>query len=118
MPGEALSRVGVVAKRVAQCHTIGKWRYDEKAAHAEWQGISMATQSVTQAEREITRFLVGRPTHEEIAAFHPSAEAAERFSELRELEQSRPLSDDEHEELEAYLSIEHFVRLLKAEAAR
>ena len=55
--------------------------------------------------------------HEEIAAFHPSPEVAERFYELQELEQSRPLSDDEREEIETYMYIEHFIRMLKAEAA-
>jgi hypothetical protein len=77
----------------------------------------MSLQAATQAEREVTRFLVGRPTHEEIAVFHPSREVAERFHELQELEQSRPLSDDEREEIETYLYIEHFIRMLKAEAA-
>ena len=77
----------------------------------------MSTQTATQAEREVTQFLVGRPTHDEIAAFHPSAEVTERFYELQELEQSRPLSDDEREEIETYMYIEHFIRMLKAEAA-
>ena len=76
----------------------------------------MATSTVTQAEREVVSFLAGRPTPEEISAYHPSTQSGERFYELQEVE--RELTDDEQEELESYVCLEHLMRLLKAEARR
>lgn len=80
----------------------------------------MATSTVTQAEREVVSFLAGRPTPEEIIAYHPSALSGDRFYELQEVERERDreLTDDEQEELESYMYLEHLMRLLKAEARR
>lgn len=76
----------------------------------------MATKAITQAEQEVVRFLADRPSLEEIIAFHPSPEANERFYELQEIERGRELAEDEEEELDSYLYLEHLMRLLKAEA--
>ncbi len=78
----------------------------------------MPMQIASEAEREVTRFLVQRPTLEEIAALHASEEVNARFRELLEAERERNLSEEEREEIEAYMYLEHFVRLLKAEAHR
>jgi hypothetical protein len=78
----------------------------------------MATQAVTQAEQAMVRFLADRPSPEDIIAFHPSQEADDRFYELQEIERGRELTEDEQEELDSYLYLEHLMRLLKAEARR
>jgi len=68
-----------------------------------------------QVALEIARFLLGRPTPEQIVAFHPSAEATDRFYALIDAERAGTITDDERAELDSCINLEHMMRLIKAE---
>ena len=70
----------------------------------------------TQAATEIARFLAHHPTPEQIVAFHPSPEVAERAYELIRAERDDALTEEERHELESYLMIEYLMELVKLEA--
>ena len=70
----------------------------------------------TQAATEIARFLAHHPTPEQIVAFHPSTEVAERAYELIRAERDDALTEEERSELESYLMIEYLMELVKLEA--
>ena len=72
----------------------------------------------TQAATEIARSLAHHPTPEQIVAFHPSAEVADRAYELIQVEQEGALTDEERQELESYVVIEYLMELVKLEAQR
>ncbi len=72
----------------------------------------------TQAATEIAQFLANHPTPEQIVAFHPSSEVAERAYELIHTECDRSLTEEERKELESYLVIEYLMELVKLEAQR
>jgi len=71
-----------------------------------------------QATLEIARFLAGGPSPEQIIAFRPSPEATERFYSLIDAERAGTISDEERNELDTCISVEHMMRLVKAEAHR
>jgi hypothetical protein len=70
----------------------------------------------TQAATEVARFLAHHPTPEQIVAFHPSPEVAQRAYELIRAEREDSLSEEERQELESYLMIEYLMELVKLEA--
>ena len=72
----------------------------------------------TQAATEIAQFLANHPTPEQIVAFHPSSEVAERAYGLMYTERDGSLTEEEHKELESYLVIEYLMELVKLEAHR
>ena len=72
----------------------------------------------TQAATEVAQFLAHHPTPEQIVAFHPSAEVAERAYELIQVEREGALSEEERQELESYVVIEYLMELVKLEAQR
>jgi hypothetical protein len=72
----------------------------------------------TQAATELARFLAHHPTPEQIVAFHPSSEVAERAYELIHAEREETLTDEERQELESYLVIEYLMEQIKLEAHR
>jgi hypothetical protein len=72
----------------------------------------------TQAATEVAQFLAHHPTPEQIVAFHPSAEVAERAYELIHADRENGLSEEECKELESYLVIEYIMELVKLEAHR
>lgn len=72
--------------------------------------------TITPVEREVTIFLLSRPSAEQIIDFHPSPEVADRMYTLIDAERSGTLDADEYQELETFVYIEHLMRLLKAEA--
>ncbi len=72
----------------------------------------------TQAATEIARFLANHPTPEQIVAFHPSSEVAERAYELIQTERDGALTEEERQELESYVVIEYLMELVKLEAQR
>ena len=72
----------------------------------------------TQAATEIARFLANHPTAEQIVAFHPSVEVAERAYELIDGERDGTLPEEERQELESYLVIEYLMELVKLSVAR
>jgi hypothetical protein len=49
-------------------------------------------------------------------AFHPSPEVAERAYELIYADREGELTEEERQELESYLVIEHLMELIKLEA--
>jgi hypothetical protein len=72
----------------------------------------------TQAATEIARFLANHPTPEQIVAFHPSSEVAERAYELIHTERDDSLTEEERKELSSSLVIEYLMELVKLEAHR
>ncbi len=76
----------------------------------------MSLQTANQAELEVARFLSGQPSVEDIIAFRLSPEATARFYTLLEAERNGRVSDEDQRELEAYIAVEHLMRLVKAEA--
>lgn len=76
----------------------------------------MFTDIMTQAEREVIQFLAGQPSPQEIIDFKLSEAAAERFDDLLETRRTRELADEEEQEAASYLNMDHFMRLMKAEA--
>jgi hypothetical protein len=76
----------------------------------------MAMPLKTQAATEIARFLAHHPTPEQIVAFHPSTEVAERAYKLIHAERDGTLTEEERQELESYLVIEYLMELVKLEA--
>lgn len=72
----------------------------------------------TQAATEVARFLAHHPTPEQIIAFHPSPEVAERAYELIHSERAGFLSEEERQELDGYMVIEYLMELVKLEAHR
>lgn len=72
----------------------------------------------TQAATELARFLAHHPTPEQIVAFHPSSEVAERAYELIQTEREGMLAEEERQELESYLVLEYLMEQIKLEAHR
>lgn len=72
----------------------------------------------TQAATEIAQFLTCHPTSEQIIAFHPSSEVAERAYELIYMSRDGELLEEERQELDSYLVIEYMMELIKIEAHR
>jgi hypothetical protein len=70
----------------------------------------------TQAETEVIQFLIHQPTPEQIIAFHPSLEVADRFYGLVHAEREGMLTAEDQRELETFMYIEHMMRLMKAAA--
>jgi hypothetical protein len=69
-----------------------------------------------QVALEIARFLISRPTPEQIVTFHPSPEATDHFYALIDAERAGTITDDERAELASCINLEHMMRLIKAEA--
>jgi hypothetical protein len=65
---------------------------------------------------ELVDFIANGTTPETVAAFRPSAEAQQRVSELLERNRESQLTEDETVELEAFVVLEHILRLAKAKA--
>ena len=72
----------------------------------------------TQAATEIAQFLANHPTSEQIVAFHPSSEVAERAYKLIHTECDGSIIEEERKELESYVVIEYLMELVKLEAQR
>jgi hypothetical protein len=73
---------------------------------------------MTPVYLEVVDFIAAGPTPERIAAYHPSDAARERVWELIERKKTGELLPQEEFELENYLQLEHFMRLIKARARR
>ena len=67
---------------------------------------------------EVTIFLAGGPSPDEIVALRPSAAAQKRLRELLAKNQTGHLSDAEVVELDEYQNMNHLMTLLKAQARR
>jgi hypothetical protein len=66
--------------------------------------------------QEIISILASQPTPEQILAIHPSPELQARMSQLLAQNKAGQLSPPEETELDRYLTLEHLVRLAKAQA--
>ena len=67
---------------------------------------------------EILDFMVSAPSPEAIIAFKPSPHMEARLAELMHKNKQESLNDDEHQELEAFLQLNHFVNMLKIRARK
>ena len=67
----------------------------------------------TRAATEIAQFLAHHPTPEQIVAFHPSTEVAERAYKPIHAERGGLLTEEERQELESYVVIEDLMELIK-----
>ena len=67
-------------------------------------------------DRDIIITLASQPTAEQILAIHPSPELQARMSQLLAQNKTAQLSPQEETELDHYLTLEHLVRLAKAQA--
>jgi len=65
---------------------------------------------------EVARFIARSPSPEQVIAFQPSPESVERAYALIDAERAGTLSEDERQELESYLAMQHLMILAKAEA--
>lgn len=74
----------------------------------------MALAPPTKLLDEITDFLSGNPTPEEILAFKPSEALAQHALSLLERNRKNQLSPEEHAEMEEFMKMDHFMTLLKA----
>jgi len=65
---------------------------------------------------EVYEFLVSAPSRDAIIAFRPSKETQARVSELLHRNKEESLTADEEAELDEFLKVEHFMRMLKIKA--
>lgn len=72
--------------------------------------------TLAQAYDEILDFLAAGTTTASLASFRPSAEAQVRVEELTGRRGGAGLTQDEEEELEEYLRLEHLMIMTKARA--
>ena len=66
--------------------------------------------------REITDFLAGNPTTQQIITFKISAAAQERLENLLDKNREEALSSGERAELDTYLQLSEWLTILKARA--
>jgi hypothetical protein len=69
-----------------------------------------------QDERQIIELLTSQPSPEQVLALQPSPEFQARVSELLTRSKASSLSTVEEVELDRYLTLEHWVRMAKANA--
>jgi len=75
----------------------------------------MAAERITK-QNEVYDFLLSKPSPEAIIAYRPSEESQNRLRYLLDANRNNQLSTDENAELDEYMRIEHFMRMLKARA--
>lgn len=68
------------------------------------------------AQDEVYDFLMSQPTAGQIIEFRPSEEAEERLRYLLDTNRTDHLTREEQVELDDYLKLEHFMRMLKIKA--
>lgn len=65
---------------------------------------------------ELVDFVAAGSTPEEVANFHPSAEAQARVADLVAREKESQLTPEESSELAHFIELEHILRMAKARA--
>jgi hypothetical protein len=65
---------------------------------------------------EVYEFLLSAPTPQQVIEFRPSRQLQERIRELLEANDEGLLASDQRAELDEFLQVEHFVRMLKIKA--
>lgn len=73
---------------------------------------------MTRVYEEIVDFIASGSTSADVAAWTPSKEARDRAAGLLAGAKTGALSQEEQEELDHYLELEHLMRLAKARARR
>ena len=68
------------------------------------------------AQDEVYDFLLSQPTLQDIVRFKPSVETQEHLRDLLEANRSGALSALQKAELDEYMHLGHFVRMLKIRA--
>src|SRR5690606_8103842 len=76
----------------------------------------MAVAPVSNLLEEITNFLAAAPSAEQIIAFKPSAALDQRLHNLLDRNSQDALTAAEQEELDEYLLMSHFLKMLKLKA--
>lgn len=76
----------------------------------------MAIAPVSNLLEEITNFLAAAPSAEQIIAFMPSAALDQRLHYLLDQNSLGALSPAEQEELDEFLLMSHFLKMLKLKA--
>lgn len=71
---------------------------------------------MVRAYEEIIEFIAGGSTPSDVAAFEASPETKAHVAELIRREKTTGLAADEKADLDAYLQLEHLIRLAKARA--
>ncbi|MGB1270936.1 MAG: hypothetical protein ACPG5T_02555 [Endozoicomonas sp.] len=69
-----------------------------------------------RAYEEVINFIAQGTTPNNIVAFRPSQESAERVADLLRRNKNDGLNEDERSELDHYLQLEHLMRMAKAKA--
>lgn len=91
--------------------------FHEKARLPELLSLSLLQPPLSaQTYRYVLNFLASEPTPEQIAAFGPTPEMAERVRTLLAKERTNQLTPTEQAELDDYEDIEHLVVMAKAGA--
>ncbi len=67
---------------------------------------------------EIVDLLTSCPTPEEILSFKPSKKMQERVSSLLEKKRNDQISEEEKQELDHFMMIEHIMRIAKLRAKK
>jgi hypothetical protein len=67
---------------------------------------------------EVLEFLVSTPTPQQIIEFRPSETLQVRVRDLLDRNRSGTLTTEEHEELEEFSRMNHFVSMLKIRARK
>jgi hypothetical protein len=73
----------------------------------------MAAERIAK-QNEVYDFLLSKPSPEQIIAYRPSEESQTRLRYLLDASRNNQLSPEESAELDDYMQIEHFMRMLKA----
>ncbi len=76
----------------------------------------MAVAPTSDLLEEITNFLAARPTTEEVIAFKPTEAADQRLHDLLDRNSLGQLNTEEHRELDEFLLMSHFLKMLKLKA--
>jgi hypothetical protein len=70
----------------------------------------------TPVFNEVYDFLLSSPTTQQIISFHPSETTQDRIRDLLGRNKEGALTEDEQIELDEFLRVEHFVRMLRIKA--
>lgn len=72
--------------------------------------------SAERAYEEVIDFIAAGPSSGKLLAFRPSDSAKHRVSELIAKERASTISEEEKAELDHYMQLEHFMRMVKIRA--
>ena len=79
------------------------------------KAIMSTTEAASKVFEEITQLFASAPNDEQILSFRPSAEVAQRASQLLNLNRSGEVDEDLRHELDQYEQAELLMRMVKAQ---